>query len=376
MSVQDSHSKNNSISRRALLGRLGISAAGVPLIGTGLIGLSEDALWQQEAAKNFDEQKKRSKKLGIGYRQLGRTGMKISEIIVGCGPINPAKARIVETALDSGINYLDTASGYGNGQSERGVGQALKAHGKRDKVIIATKATGLRHRGLEHRSDKEVELAVREKLEGSLKRLGTDYIDVYFIQHGASDPSTVDYPQQWKVVEKLKKEGKIRAVALSTHSRFKETCEAAIACGKYDVLMTIINAATMDKEVAKAAASMPNPRGRRRRRRRGMNAAVDMTSIVKACKKKKIGVIAMKAAQRIYFPGSTWQAGVEAYGKDDKLSDHQVLYRKVLGDDIAGVNIGMNVMKYLDEALALEAALQNVHNASGKKSTQRKRRRG
>ena len=354
------------ISRREAISRLGMSAAGLPLIG-GLLPHERS----QETQDKTQTKAARQRKLGVGYRPLGKTGLLVSEVVVGCGRIEASNSRIVEAALDQGINYIDTAPAYTGGRSEIAVGRILKARkGQRGKIVVSTKASGVNHGRLLEAKDEQVEKIMRDKLEKSLRALQTDHVEIYFATHGGQDPKAVDYPQMWKALEKFKKEGKIGAIALSTHANYKATSEAVIKCGKYDLLMTIINAPTMDPEVAKLAAQGGggNQGGRRRRRRRRKVVAQDMRKIAADCKKHGIALVAMKAANKSFFPGETWNGGVDAYSsKADRkaYSDHQLLYRKVLGDDIAAVNIGMSQMSYLDEALAIEEALEKAKK-SGK----------
>jgi len=72
---------------------------------------------------------------GMVYRRLGRTGLDISEISIGCGGINPSKANILRAALSQGVNYIDTSSGYGRGQSEAAIGETVKARSGKGKVV-------------------------------------------------------------------------------------------------------------------------------------------------------------------------------------------------------------------------------------------------
>src|SRR5262249_45243664 len=111
-------------------------------------------------------------------RKIG--SLEVSVVGIGCNNFGwridaAATAAVVNAALDSGINFFDTADVYGAGQSEEYLGQALK--GRRDKTIIATKFGSKMGEGLEGTKPAYVKTAV----EASLKRLGTDYIDLYQI---------------------------------------------------------------------------------------------------------------------------------------------------------------------------------------------------
>ena len=122
------------------------------------------------------------------YRMLGRSGIRVSEIGFGAwaiggdawGPVDDATSRAaMERALDLGITFFDTADVYGDGRSETLVGQILR--GRRDRMIIATKGGLLGHHRDPHREPVYDQPAkVVAALEASLRRLGTDYVDVYF----------------------------------------------------------------------------------------------------------------------------------------------------------------------------------------------------
>ncbi len=118
--------------------------------------------------------------------------------------------RTIHAALDKGINLIDTAPVYGFGRSEKIVGKALAEYGQRADLFISTKA------GLDWKDGKVFRNASRERIEkevaDSLGRLGTDYIDIYFIHW--PDP-TVDFGETAEAMEKLLEAGKIRAIGLS-----------------------------------------------------------------------------------------------------------------------------------------------------------------
>ncbi|MGL4686679.1 MAG: aldo/keto reductase [Commensalibacter sp.] len=128
------------------------------------------------------------------------------------GPDDKSAVSTIHQALDEGINLIDTAPVYGFGHSEEIVGEALQ--GRRDKVVIATKV-GLNWEGSEDdrhifrdsRSDR-----IRKELEDSLRRLKTDYIDLYQIHW--PDPK-VPMEEVAITLEKMRKEGKIRAIGVS-----------------------------------------------------------------------------------------------------------------------------------------------------------------
>jgi aryl-alcohol dehydrogenase-like predicted oxidoreductase len=156
------------------------------------------------------------------YRTLGSTGIEVSEIGFGAwaiggdawGPVeDEASVAAMRRALELGITFLDTADVYGDGHSEELVAQVIQ--GRREDVIVATKGGLVGH----HRDPSGPPVydrpeKVREALENSLRRLGTDYVDVYF------DHIWWDSHEETEVfiaaLAQLKAEGKARAVGVST----------------------------------------------------------------------------------------------------------------------------------------------------------------
>jgi len=155
------------------------------------------------------------------FRKLGNSGIDVSVIGHGTwqmgndfwGDVNEAEAiKAIHSSLDNGVNLIDTAAGYGlDGESEKLVGRALE--GRRDKVVLSTKVGVLRVAGA---FVKCLDPAVmRYELETSLKRLKTDYIDVYFI-HWPEYNNSIETALE--TMAAFKKEGKIRTAAVSNFS--------------------------------------------------------------------------------------------------------------------------------------------------------------
>ena len=147
------------------------------------------------------------------YRVLGSSGMRVSEICLGTmmfgGPTDPSEARrIIDHALDSGINFIDTADVYAQGRSESVIGSALTS--TRARWVLATKLgqpTGadVTAMGLSRRH-------MVRALEASLQRLGTDHVDLYYIHR--VDPAT-DWAQTIATFGDLIRQGKVREWGLS-----------------------------------------------------------------------------------------------------------------------------------------------------------------
>jgi aryl-alcohol dehydrogenase-like predicted oxidoreductase len=161
------------------------------------------------------------------YRNLGRTGMQVSPLCLGAmmfgawgEPDHDTSIKIIHRALDAGVNFIDTADVYSQGESEIIVGKALA--GRRDDVILATKVHGqmgvpvdapVGTRGDPNQQGNSRRWIIRE-VENSLRRLGTDWIDLYQIHR--PDPA-VDHEETLGALTDLQRQGKIRAFGSSTY---------------------------------------------------------------------------------------------------------------------------------------------------------------
>jgi aryl-alcohol dehydrogenase-like predicted oxidoreductase len=154
------------------------------------------------------------------YRSLGRTGVPVSILCLGCmnfGAQTPEEEsiQIIHCALDQGINFIDTANVYSRGISEEVVGKALK--GRRDKVVLATKVHG--------RMDDNNLLAygnnrrhIIEQCDASLRRLQTDYIDLYQIHRPQSD---MPIDETLRALDDLIRAGKVRYIGTSSFTAWQ-----------------------------------------------------------------------------------------------------------------------------------------------------------
>jgi aryl-alcohol dehydrogenase-like predicted oxidoreductase len=152
----------------------------------------------------------------MNYTTLGKTGLKVSVVGLGCGGPSRLGLRdnadseeqaigIVREAIDLGVNFIDTAQAYG---TEGLVGKAV-AGIPRDRLVISTKKT------LPSTSDTNLDEGIRRGLEQSLKHLGTDYIDVYHL-HGV-EPKDYDFAREqlMPVMRRLREQGKIRFIGVT-----------------------------------------------------------------------------------------------------------------------------------------------------------------
>lgn len=184
---------------------------------------------------------------GMKYMEVGKSGIVVPRIALGAMGIgggaqwesdDSTALRTIDTALDIGINYIDTAPVYGMGHSEELLGKALK--GRRDKVILSTKCA-LQWRNAEGTLEYERDglyvyrnlsgKSVRDDLEESLRRLQTDYIDIY-ITHRQSD--MVPVGETMEALLGMKKEGKIRAIGIS--NSISEHLDNYLKYGRVDLV--------------------------------------------------------------------------------------------------------------------------------------------
>jgi aryl-alcohol dehydrogenase-like predicted oxidoreductase len=158
----------------------------------------------------------------VEYRNLGRTGAKVSELCLGCMMFGDRtgeedSADIIDRAIDAGVNFLDTANVYSRGASEEVVGKALKRNGKRDSIVLATKVHGVMddddpNAGGNHRRH------IIEQCEASLRRLQVDCVDLYQIHRPSSE---VPIDETLGALDDLIRAGKVRYVGTSTYAAWQ-----------------------------------------------------------------------------------------------------------------------------------------------------------
>jgi aryl-alcohol dehydrogenase-like predicted oxidoreductase len=277
----------------------------------------------------------RNRQSGVAYRRLGRTGFMISEVIMGGNTIAPDNYEHVLHALDLGLNYLDTAPAYGRGKSEAGYARVIAAR-PRDRFFLNTKVSPWDiNRGKIYRDifnslpdsekaklntavqdeiersgafapdyvcdyfagqrpelpeavlanlmeqkygrridrNKNYKQIILDSIDESLKRLGTDHLDLMMCPHGASTSyELLNYPEIFEAFAILKQAGKVRHLGVSAHTDGAATLRAAVKTGQYSVAMVaynIVNHRYVDEALAEA-------------------------------KKAGLGVIAMKVARPVY----------------------------------------------------------------------------
>jgi len=176
------------------------------------------------------------------YRVLGRTGLRVSVVGLGTmvhaghfGPMSDAESLgAIDAALDLGVNFIDTSDAYGAGHSEGLLGKALK--GRRDKVILATKGGNTMVGPNKGKTNFSVSYITRV-LDDSLKRLQTDYVDLYQLHN--PNVEVIERGEVWEMLERRKKEGKIRRIGVSINKM--EEGMAAVKSGYSDTIQVEYN---------------------------------------------------------------------------------------------------------------------------------------
>jgi len=325
---------SKSIGRREFLQKSSIAALSIPLINS-LESMRFNTLPSEQSLQV--KQECRNRQDGMVYRQLGRTGFMVSELVYGTERNNPDNTRPVEIAFEKGINYFDTAPAYNRGLAEATLAKVFDTPSKREKVFIATKVTPFyttRNRlyreifdklpssrqgeiqnkanrlrlecGIEkpeyfmvywpgqqqqmdgaflsnammdeygERVENSAELknVIITSVEESLKRVGTDYFDVLHCPHAAATPDEIRGQVIIETFRELKKQGKVRHLGFSTHHGMADLLKTAIELDYFDVILLAYNV---------------------------INHAF-LDQLLRKAKDKGIGLIAMKAAMAVATP--------------------------------------------------------------------------
>ena len=260
------------------------------------------------------------------YKPLGTTDIRMSDISFGGSRLR-GDVDLVRHALDKGINYFDTAEGYTGGSSETAIGEALQ--GKRDQVYIVSKASFGSHAR---------QGQMMHALEGSLRRLRTDYVDVYF-HHAVNDVARIRNPEFHAFTQQAREQGKIRYVGLSGHGgRLIECLDYAIDSGEFDVMLVAYNFGQDPSFVQKLTRNFDfiavNP---------------DLPRVLRKAKAAGMGVVAMKTLRGAKLND------MQPYQKDGATFS-QAAFRWVLSNaDVDGLIVTMRSPGDIDEFLVASA---------------------
>jgi aryl-alcohol dehydrogenase-like predicted oxidoreductase len=176
------------------------------------------------------------------YKTLGKTGLRVSIVGLGTmvhaghfGPMKDSESlEAIETALELGVNFIDTSDAYGAGYGETLLGNAFK--GKRDKIVIATKGGNVMVGPNRGKRIFEPDYISRV-MDESLRRLQTDYIDLYQLHNPTVE--VIERGAVWEVLERAKKAGKIRHYGVSINSM--EEGIAAVKDGRAETIQVEYN---------------------------------------------------------------------------------------------------------------------------------------
>jgi aryl-alcohol dehydrogenase-like predicted oxidoreductase len=397
------HNSRNEIDRREFIRKSTLTALSFPLLG----GMNFPLTNSSEQDKPIQSKPEwRNKQEGMVYRQLGRTGLMVSEMVFGSEMITPDNVRPIEVALERGINYLDTAPQYGRGASEKAIAKVLSSSSKREKVFLATKLSSfpqyrnnlykeifnglpdskkesIRKKADEMRKNSGIEKPgyfmtfwpnhprqldavflsdamtdeYGEKVEGnpgfkktivssveeSLKRLGTDYVDILHCPHAATSINEVKNPFIYETFSELKKQGKVRFLGFTAHHNMAALLNTAIDSGHFDLVMlayNVINYGFVDDAIKRA-------------------------------KENNIGIVAMKAAMAVITPYPPDQVPVPAWRiqklnqiipEEMKLPVKAYLWA-LQNSDISAVIAGIRTEEMLLEDISVVGKKVELHPA-------------
>lgn len=188
----------------------------------------------------------------IVQRTLGRTGLRLPVVSMG----SAYAIDLVRSALEEGIVYIHTSSGYAENNHERMLGDVFKSR-PRDSFVVATSPDlpheydRKRDRSKNLSTDTDPNLIV-ESMEGSLRRLGLEYVDIYYLCSVGSREVALFEPFM-RAFEKLKKDGKTRFVGVATHENEPAVIRAAAESGFWDVVLTAYNFRQSHREEVRTA---------------------------------------------------------------------------------------------------------------------------
>ena len=245
------------------------------------------------------------------YRPLGRTGMQMSDISFGCASLD--NVATVKRALERGVNYFDTSPDYSRAGSEQTLGEGIKGF-SRDKLFIVSKFCTLD----DHLSNDAPVKNVITAIEGSLKRLGTDYLDLAHI-HACDSVDRLMNPNIHEAFDRLKEQGKLRFLGVSSHTPHLETVmRHAVDSGRFDVIMVAYN-----------FQNWP-----------------DLANIFRDAKQKGVGVVAMKTLK------GAKHTALSDFTPTERESFAQAAFKWVLSNDnVSGLVVSINSLPQIDEYL-------------------------
>jgi len=238
-----SMTKPNPISRRSFLKHTATGLAAAPLLAASPLRAETAAGQKAESG-------------AVISRVLGRTGLKAP--IVALGVMNADNPALVQRAYEKGVRHFDTAAVYQRGNNEVMVGKVLKDLGGRKEAVIGTKVFIPPNR--RDLSDAEIRDYYLKSAEESLKRLQTDYIDIFY-SHNVSEKGWLTNGGVLEALQTLKKQGKARFIGFTTHENMAEVIATAAESQPYDVILTTYNYAFGEDRAFEAALLKAEAKG-------------------------------------------------------------------------------------------------------------------
>jgi aryl-alcohol dehydrogenase-like predicted oxidoreductase len=280
------------------------------------------------------------------YRTLGRTGFEASRLIFGCGAalMRRPNDRLLNTALDAGVNVFDVGFGRYYDMAERNMRDFLKTH--RDKLFLISKA----YIGKQMQPEDDFTVADAQQaaagwlsyMDESLRDLGQEQVDAYYFM-ASNNTKVIASDEMFKAFELAKAAGKTRFLGLSTHQNAHAVLETAIDSGRFDLAMIAITpGGWYDWETKALLPGTPDMRSLR--------------PVLDRARESGMGMIGMKAAR--YIAGSNWLGKGNADAFDDfyqdelrqaKLSTFQRSYAFVLENGLDCVNADIQSFDQLKE---------------------------
>ncbi len=341
---------HGSMSRREFGKVLMSLAVGVPaLLSSGSVS---------EATAEPDELEHRNEQPSMTYRQLGRTNFMSSRLVFGCGAalVGGKAVRLLDRALEAGINHYDVGSDVAYKGSERSLAPFLKAN--RGNIWIVSKAPlWVRTKPGEPITSEQIETAARlwsEWLDGSLKDLQSEYVDAYYLM-GVEDPALISSEEVYSAFLDAKSAGKVGYFGLSTHKNAQKVLEAAIKTGWYDLAMIGITPAGWYNWDTKDLEKDTPP-------------LLELAPLLKQARDAGIGLVGMKAVRYLAPMNSLGKGDPSAFDtfydedlKASSLNPFQRAYAYVLAHGLDVVNADMQNFKHLEENI-IAAATSESHS--------------
>jgi len=288
----------------------------------------------------------------MAHHRLGRTGWEASRLVFGCGAALYSRPNdpLLHAAFEAGINVFDVGyRGYYD-DAEKHLGPFARK--TRDRIFLISKAQV----SLEVAPDEEVTPAQArsgasgwaEALEGSLRELGVDHVDAYYLM-ASSNPSLVGSDEIQNAFQRARQAGKVRFLGLSTHQNAQKVLEAAIRSGGYDLAMIAVTPAGWYDWADKSILE-------------GSPALTGLQPLLAQAREAGIGLVGMKAGRHLAgrrFLGFGNARAFDAYYDEKllgaKLSPYQRSYAYVLEHGLDVVNADMQSLAHLRENVVAAA---------------------